>query len=177
MIKVEHLRIGQKVRHPDYGIGVVKAIAEHSADIQFNDMKRTVSPQTSEIEPAEPTATIGGLDIPLQLFVEQILEKVSDRLGLRRDDAIIAELGARWRGGTLAIRPADASLQPKDIELEVFFHKVVMVRNNLRVLEQKVNASEILSSADKFEWQQYITRCYGSLTTFNLLFKDKEQHF
>jgi len=176
-MRTEHLHIGQRIKHPQHGFGVVKALAEHSADIQFSDLKRTVSPETSEIEPAEPQATVGGLDIPLDQFVGQIVERTLTRLGLEGPDTVVAELGQRWRGGKLVLKPADPALQAKDIDLDVFFHKIVMVRNNLRVLEQKINANEILSSADKYDWQQYITRSYGSLTTFNVLFKEKEGQF
>jgi len=75
------------------------------------------------------------------------------------------------------MQPADSSLRPNEVPLETFFHKIVMIRYNLRVLEQKVNGIDKLSEVDKFDLQQYITRCYGSLTTFNILFKNKDDQF
>ncbi|HSI06200.1 MAG TPA: hypothetical protein VLC93_17065, partial [Myxococcota bacterium] len=86
-------------------------------------------------------------------------------------------LGKKWEGGTVLMKPADASLQAKEIPVETFFHKIVMVRDRLRVLEQKINGHSGLSDTDKVELQQYVTRCYGSLTTFNVLFRDKNDQF
>jgi hypothetical protein len=90
---------------------------------------------------------------------------------------VIPAVEAGLQRGTLIMQRAERSLQSKEVPLETFFHKTVMIRNNLRVLEQKVNASDKLSEADKFDLQQYITRCYGSLTTFNILFKNKDDRF
>ena len=86
-------------------------------------------------------------------------------------------LGDKWIKGTMLLQPADKTLKPKEIPIEDFFHKIVMLRDRLRVLEQNINSSKTLNDEEKVNIQQYITRCYGSLTTFNVLFKNKEQHF
>jgi hypothetical protein len=87
------------------------------------------------------------------------------------------EIGRRWDGGTLVLKPADEALQSKEIPIDVFFNKIVMLRDRLRVLEAKINSNDALSGAEKIELQGYISKCYGTLTTFNVLFADKTDHF
>jgi hypothetical protein len=176
-MKIEALHIGMSVRHPQYGIGTVKTISESTADILFTDGKRTVAPEPSGLEPAEPQAAISGTSVPLKQFVEETLDRAIAKLGLEKPDAEAGRLGARWHHGKIVMHPADPTLQTKEVPLEVFFHKIVGMRNQLRVLEQKINAHEKLTDAEKIEMQQYITRCYGSMTTFNVLFREKEDQF
>lgn len=163
-----------QVRHPRHGLGTVKALTEHTADISFDDAPRTVDPTSSDLTVAEPTAKLTEMEVPLSALIRETAQAMIDGLGLRKSDEVVEGLATRWQRGTLVLQPADASLQAKEVPLETFFHKIVMIRNNLRVLEQKVNANEKLSEAEKFELHQYITRSYGSLTTFNILFKRKE---
>ena len=174
---IETLHIGMRVRHPQHGVGEVKSLTELTAEISFDDTRRTIAPAQSELTPAEPTAAVSELQVPLSNFIRETAQVIVEALGLEKEDTIVQGLANRWQSGALVLRPADESAQSKEVPLETFFHKIVMIRNNLRVLEQKVNASEKLSDADKFELQQYITRCYGSLTTFNILFKSKDDQF
>ena len=95
------------------------------------------------------------------------------------EEGLIGEtrLGPRWTGGVLIMQPPNPDMKAKEVPIEVFFKKIVMLRDRLRVLEAKVNAKDTLADDEKVELQQYITRCYGSLTTFNVLFKDKADFF
>ena len=176
-LTVENLRIGMRVSHPRYGVGVVTALTRHTADIAFDDAPRTLDPAASDLAPAEPSVTVRELDLPLNTLIRDVAQSVVDTLGFEKPDQIVEGLASRWQKGILVMQSADSTLQPKEVPLETFFHKIVMIRNNLRVLEQKVNASDKLTDADKFDLHQYITRCYGSLTTFNILFKNKEDQF
>jgi hypothetical protein len=177
-MKIELLHIGQRVRHPQYGTGTIKSISETTAEVQFDTGdKRTIAPESSVLEPAEPQVAVSGLNLPLKQFIGETLDAAVRKLGLEKPDAVVEKLGVRWQGGKLVMHPADAALQAKDVPLETFFHKIVMMRNNLRVLEQKINAHDKLSDGEKIEMQQYITKCYGSMTTFNVLFHEKEDQF
>src|SRR6266567_3742304 len=176
-MKIQSLTVGLRVKHPQYGIGTVKAVSEHLAEIRFDDALRSIDPELGEVTTAEPSLAVSGLEISLRQFVESTIETVIDRLGVEKPDAVAEQLGLRWQKGKAVLHPADPTLQTKEVPMEVFFHKVVGIRNQLRVLEQKINAHPNLSDAEKIEMQQYITRSYGSLTTFNVLFKNKEDQF
>jgi len=176
-MKIQSLTIGLRVKHPQYGVGTVTSLSEKSAEIRFEDSVRTIDPELSGIAPAEPKIAVSGLDQPLKQFVESTIEDVIARMGYDKPEAVVEQLGARWHKGKAVLHPADPTLQTKDVPMEVFFHKIVGIRNQLRVLEQKINGHANLTDGEKIEMQQYITRCYGSLTTFNLLFKNKEDQF
>jgi hypothetical protein len=176
-MKIEALHLGMQVRHPQYGIGTVRSIGPQTAEIAFSDLPRMVSPELSGLEPAEPRVAVHGLEVPLAQFVRQVARDVAAELEHEQDQAVVEQLASRWQSGRLVLHPSDPTQQTKEVPLDAFFHKIVMMRNNLRNLEQKLNNHEKLTDGEKFELQQYITRCYGSMTTFNLLFKQKSDQF
>lgn len=176
-MKIQELSVGMKVVHPNHGEGIVEKISNVDAAIRFGNVLRTVDPQLADIAPAEAMASVEGLRVPLKQFIDSTVQSALNHLGFENPNEDVAELGARWHKGKAVLHPADPTLQTKEVPLEVLFHKIVGIRNQLRVLEQKINAHEKLEDAEKIEMQQYITRCYGSLTTFNILFKNKEDQF
>ncbi len=178
-MKIAELHPGLQVRHPEHGLGDVKVVSEKTAEVLFNDGRVTLSEEMiAQLKLAEPHARIEGLDVALRDLIGDVVEATIDKLDLRVDhDELAPQLAPRWVGGRLLLHPRDPSLQPKEIELEVFFRKIVAVRDFLRVLEQKINAHPKLDDAERIELQHYITKSYGALTTFNLLFKEKEQTF
>lgn len=176
-MKLEALHIGMRVRHPQYGPGTVKALSETTADIQFEDGRRAVAPEPSGLEPAEPQASVTALEMPLKQVIQQTVDATIEKLGVEKPDPAPVALAAKWHRGKLVLHPANPALQTKEVPLETFFHKIVGMRNQLRVLEQKINGHEKLSDAEKLELQQYVTRCYGSMTTFNVLFRETEDQF
>jgi hypothetical protein len=167
------LGIGTRLQHTHHGPGVIVGIRYATYLISFinhgiKEIDKTDS-HLDEIIPENVTA-----EIETHSEVERSLLKI---LRLWSDATEIVPLGDRWRNGMMLLQPADKTQKPKEIPIDVFFHKIVMLRDRLRVLEQNINAHKQLSDEDKVNLQQYITRVYGSLTTFNVLFKNKEHWF
>jgi hypothetical protein len=119
-----------------------------------------------------PDGPVGELEMTREELKTLIREAMDEERG-----GGLAPLAPRWEGGTAVLKPSDPSLQPKELPLSSLFHKVVMIRDRLRVLEQKINGNAKLTDAEKVDMQAYITGCYGSLTTFNVLFREKEDGF
>ncbi|MEJ7610094.1 MAG: hypothetical protein WKF88_02830 [Ferruginibacter sp.] len=167
------LGIGTRLQHTLHGQGVIVGVKYATYLITFIDHG------IKEIEKGDAKlddiiAENISVDVDTASATEQSLLKI-----LRMWGGIAEQvpLGDKWLGGKMLLQTADKTLKPKEIPIEDFFHKIVMLRDRLRVLEQNINSHKKLSDEDKVNIQQYITRCYGSLTTFNVLFKNKEQHF
>lgn len=164
------LGIGSRVNHPSYGQGVVIRLHKIAYEVCFltYGIKNVGKEYTKweVIEAMPPDAEVSFTEAEKSL--EKILQKWS---GLTN----VVELGDKWDGGTLVLKPADDNMKSKEMPIDTFFHKIVMVRDRLRVMEQRINSSK-LTDEEKVNLQQYITRIYGSLTSFNVLFKYKSDH-
>ncbi|MCC7520716.1 MAG: hypothetical protein IT220_03690 [Flavobacteriaceae bacterium] len=165
------LGIGSRIEHPEYGKGVVTNVTSQHYWVTFIEKGlETLELDDDQIQVIE--AVEDEVDTISFFEVEKTLRQILQRYS---DVSQIVPIADKWKGGKLIMEPGTAT-QNKEIPIDTFFHKIIMVRDRLRVMEQKINASK-LDDVDKIELQQYITRIYGSLTTFNVLFKLQDDYF
>ena len=160
---------GDMVRHEKHGIGRVEEASGiggiQQCTVYFPRLNQRAAATSEELQILTDTETAAYEMMKLAAFE------------ISREDLPKVELGRRWKDGEIILKPGDSKLALKSMPIESFFHKVVMIRDRLRVLEQQINSHKVLTDGEKVEMQQFITRIYGSLTTFNVLFKDKEDYF
>ena len=168
---MELLGVGSRIKHPSYGLGVVIRLHKRVYEVCFADegIKMVAKDFSVEvIERIEPEYNVSFSEAEDALI--KILREWSDVTE-------VVSIADRWKNGVMILRPSDKGLAEKEVPIEVFFHKIVMLRDRLRVMEQKINAHKLMTDGEKVDLQQYITRIYGSLTTFNVLFKHKFDQF
>lgn len=170
------LGIGSRVEHPHFGRGVIVDVSSEMYIIWFKSQQATKNIgkdfDLKVLDAKEDTGSGGGnLTIT---DIEQALDNILER---RLHEMQLVPMGNRWNNGTLIMKPGEESLQPKELPIETFFHKIVMVRDRLRLIEQKINSHKGLTDEEKVDMQQYVTAIYGSLTTFNVLFKESHHQF
>lgn len=166
------LGIGSRIAHADFGKGVITNVSSTMYWVTFMDSGLETIDMDSKYEVIEAIEnevdTVSFFDVESSLVA--ILQKWSDAT----QRVAIAD---KWKGGNLILEPGEAGMSTKEIPINTFFHKIVMVRDRIRVMEQKINSSKNLDDQEKVDLQQYITRIYGSLTSFNVLFKAKSDYF
>ncbi len=168
----ETVGIGSRVKHPEFGMGVV--IQEKSGQYLITFIEhgtKAISHQFAGLEIIE--AQEPSNDLVSFIEIENSLVKILKRFG---DMQEIVPLGEKWTGGKLILQPADPELKAYEMPISTFFHKIVMVREKIRVMEQRINSSN-LTDEEKINLQQYISKIYGSLTSFNILFKHPTDRF
>jgi len=169
----ELLGIGTQVYHSEFGKGVVVEVNLSTYNVFFKERG------DKEIPHLDSRMRVENLveDKVTRLKVEEVEAVLTSILQKWSDVGGTVDLGKKWVGGMLSLQPANPDLKPKEIPIETFFHKIVMTRDRLRVMEQKINGSKNLNDEEKVALQQYLTKIYGSLTTFNVLFDTPEDHF
>jgi len=172
---MENLGIGSRVEHQHFGKGVIVDMGSEFYTIWFKTQNGTKSIgkdyELKIVEKAEATVESSGISLAdIELALSNILDQ-------RLQEFQLVPMANKWNDGTLVLKPKDESLQPKEIPIDVFFHKIVMVRDRMRLIEQKINAHKVLTDEEKVDLQQYVTAVYGSLTTFNILFKESHHQF
>jgi hypothetical protein len=168
---MEILGIGSRVKHDSFGDGVVTNLSSDAYEITF------INEGTRRVKIDGPLTVIDKVGLSSDHVSQYDIEKSLTKILSKWLDATEpVALGDRWKGGKMILEPGKVGLASKEIPIDTFFHKIVMMRDRLRVMEQKVNASE-LSDEAKVDIQQYISRCYGTMTTFNILFADANDQF
>lgn len=165
------LGIGSRVNHPAYGDGAIIRIHKAAYEVCF--MKFGVKQVGKTYDQWE---IIEALPVDEVVTFNEAEKSLIRILNVYSDISQPIDLGDRWTDGQMILQPGEEGMKSKEIPIDTFFHKIVMVRDRLRVMEQRINSSK-LTDEEKVNLQQYITRIYGSLTTFNVLFKYKEDHF
>ncbi len=166
------LGIGSRVKHPNYGAGVVVQVKAESYVITFIEHgTKEISRSYENLEVID--ATRQSDDLVSFEEIEKILTRVLRQFADIQETVPISD---KWRGGRMVFYPSNPDLKSYEMPIATFYHKIVMTRDRLRVMEQKVNASN-LEEDEKIEIQQYISRIYGSLTSFNIFFKNKDDVF
>ncbi len=184
--------VGAKVYSQRYGVGEVLAVEgiggaekltirfDAAGTMQLMPALHNLEPAAPPVRQAAPSASphLAATAVPAGASISEGALKAAVRAVLREELGFgETRMMDRWKGGRMILRPARADQKEKEVPLDDFFAKIVMVRDRLRVLEQKINAHAGLSAAEKVELQQYVTRIYGSLTTFNVLFADRDDWF
>ena len=165
------LGIGSRINHKEFGKGVVTNVTSKHYWVTFMENGLETIELDADFEIVE--AVHDEVDTISFSEVEQSLISILRRWS---DTTSVTAIADKWKGGKLILKPA-GDLANKEIPIQTFFHKIVMVRDRIRVMEQKINSSKNLDDQEKVDLQQYITRIYGSLTTFNVLFKNQSDQF
>lgn len=168
--------IGSRVNHNLFGRGVIVDQSSETYTVWFKSQQATRN-VAKDFSGMKVTEIIAGETPNGQIGISDIEEALENVLERKMHEFQLVPLGQRWDGGTLIMQPKDSSLQAKEIPIDTFFHKIVMVRDRVRLIEQKINANKTLTASEKVDIQQYVTGIYGSLTTFNVLFKETHHQF